>query len=320
MNNPLITIGISVFNRSDYITEAVISVLNQTYSNIEVLISQDPCNYGLNKSIQELITNIAKTDSRIICLCNDQNLGLAGNWNAIVNAASGEYLHIMGDDDRLLPDFIEKLIAAKRGMPGVIFSNHYIIDASGSRLNETSMQCTERYSRNKISAGIVEFPHTIAWQGAIPICASLIKVSDLKRLLFRTDLNTPEIEFFVRLSKDDTFFVFEPAYLTEYRIHSASATSNGLWIDKLVSSLLAINVSTEVEPYKNNLINNLMITAVTQSLLKGDHDVAKKFATSGYYPAGLHSWPKKIIQLICVSIPPRLGIILFRLAYSLSKL
>ena len=103
----LVTIAIPTFNRLDYLKEAVASALAQTYERIEVLIGDD----GTTEAIREWCQSLASREARVRYQRNEKNLGLAGNWNALVDAARGRFLVIIGDDDRLLPDFVEKLVS-----------------------------------------------------------------------------------------------------------------------------------------------------------------------------------------------------------------
>src|SRR5918911_1825747 len=102
----LVSIAIPTFNRLDYLKEAVASALAQTYERVEVLIGDD----GREEAIRAWGEEIARRDARVRYRRNPYNLGLAGNWNALADAARGEFLVIIGDDDRLLPEFVETLI------------------------------------------------------------------------------------------------------------------------------------------------------------------------------------------------------------------
>ena len=65
--------------------------------------------------------------------------------------------------------------------------------------------------------------------------ASLLRTTDLQGLRFREDLNTPDVEFFIRLARQGARFIFVPEYLMEYRIHLGAVTASGLWTEELVT-------------------------------------------------------------------------------------
>lgn len=315
--SPLVTIAIPTYSRLSYLKEIVASALAQTYSNIEVLISQDPRPTGLDESIKIWSETLANENPKVRYRFNTNNLGLAGNWNALADSAWGEYLVIPGDDDRLLPNFVELLVKAVNSDINLVFANHYIITSQGVRLEAESYQFTQRYHRDVLLPGEVQNPEVLAWRNSIPMSASLIRTNDVQKLRFKEDLNTPEVELFIRLAQAGGHFTFVPQYLSEYRIHEQSATMAGLRIEKLVSYLLDIPVHSAVEPYKHELLSSLMVNAVSRSLLAKQHCQARRFFSSTYYPsfqrARLLGW----LQKFCTSLPSFVGCPLYELGYRL---
>ena len=103
-NKPLISICIPTYNSESFIKETIDSVLNQTYKNIEVIITDD-C--SKDKTV-EIIRSFS--DLRIKFFKNDKNLGVEGNWNKALQLASGKYIKLMGADDILYPTCIEEQV------------------------------------------------------------------------------------------------------------------------------------------------------------------------------------------------------------------
>ncbi len=101
---PLVTIAIPTFNRASYLFKSIHSALNQTYSNIEVFIS-DNASTDETSSIVELFT-----DHRLKYHRHDINLGQILNWNHCLNNAQGEYFIMLSDDDILEENAIEVFI------------------------------------------------------------------------------------------------------------------------------------------------------------------------------------------------------------------
>lgn len=102
--NPLISIVIPVYNVKDYIRECIESVLDQTYTNLEVLIINDKTP---DKSI-EIIHDLA-SDRRINIINLPNNLGLSGARNEGLHRANGEYVVFVDSDDKIKPQYIENL-------------------------------------------------------------------------------------------------------------------------------------------------------------------------------------------------------------------
>lgn len=307
MMNPLVTIAIPTYKRFTYLKEAVFSSLNQTYKNIEVLVGLDPTAEGLDKEIKTWLIEISKNHPKVRYFFNEHNLGLAGNWNAHVERAQGEYIIIIGDDDHLLPAAIETLVSVVLEAGDVVFSNHFLIDHMGKRLEEESIANTRKFKREGLKEGLIENSEGLVWQNAVPISAALLRRQDVRRLRFKEDLNTPEIELLLRLSKEGGKFYFIPEYLVEYRIHPQSATSRGLKVQLLLKYLVPFEVSKKNEVYKMDFIRKLIGNAITLHIREGEIGEARKLYWSKYHPLSMKVKLRSIVQLICICFGPSWG-------------
>lgn len=101
---PLVSIVMSAFNEEKYIAESINSILNQTYSNIEVIIIDDA---STDKTVEK-IGQIR--DDRIKLYVNDKNRKLAHNLNLAIEKAKGKYIARMDADDIALPNRIEEQV------------------------------------------------------------------------------------------------------------------------------------------------------------------------------------------------------------------
>lgn len=313
--SPLVSIVIPTFKRADYLKEAVASALAQTYRNIEVLIGDNGPPDATRGS-----ESAAAGDPRVKYRRNARNLGMPGNFNALADAAQGEFLVAIGDDDRLLPECVSRLLAAMKPETQLVFANHYLIESRGKRLEPESREQTRRYGRDTLPAGLLENAQAAAWQQSVALSATLMRTADMQRLRFREDLNTPDTEFFIRLAQEGARFVFVPDYLAEYRVHPGTETSSGLCSERLVECLLPIEVAPEVECYKRELLGPLLMNAVSRCLQRGERDRARKFVQSPYYPrqkpGGLNGHAvvdafehgmKFGLQHLCTSLPAAIG-------------
>lgn len=319
---PLITIAIPTYQRLNYLQLAVESALAQTYPNIEIVISQDPTPDGLDPDIQTWSQDLASHHPQVVYQANATNLGLAGNWNAATDTARGDYIVIIGDDDRLLPNFVQSSIDAAQPDTQVIFSNHYIIDSQGDRLVADSHRWTQHYQRDRMPSGSLPVAEIWVWQNSIPLLSALIRTKTARRLRFKEDLNNPEIELFLRLAQEGGEFVFVPEYLAEYRTHPQSATSKdgGLRTDRLVNYLLPLEVAPEVAPYKQAFLSGMMVNAVSKCLLSGNKIQAQDWLESEYYPQHQRFWFGKFIQDLCVTLPGHTGVDLYKRLHSFKRL
>lgn len=104
MDKPLVSVLIPCYNVEKYVEEAVNSILNQTYSNLEVITIND-CS---TDKTGEILQGLAKQDSRIVLVNNESNLKLIKTLNKGIELCRGEYIARMDADDISLPSRIEK--------------------------------------------------------------------------------------------------------------------------------------------------------------------------------------------------------------------
>lgn len=107
---PLVSILMTAYNREKYIGDAIQSVLKSSYSNFELIISDD----GSSDSTVEIAKNFAATDKRIKIFVNEKNLGDYHNRNKAASYATGEYLKYLDSDDKIyehgLKIFVESML------------------------------------------------------------------------------------------------------------------------------------------------------------------------------------------------------------------
>ena len=103
-NKPLVSIGIPIFNEENNIKKMINPILNQTYRNCEILISD---NASTDKT-SKIINFIKKKDRRIKVFVQKINIGGPKNFNFILHKAKGKYFFWSSADDIRSIDFIEK--------------------------------------------------------------------------------------------------------------------------------------------------------------------------------------------------------------------
>jgi glycosyltransferase involved in cell wall biosynthesis len=309
---PTVSICIPTYSRHEYLAEAIASAATQRYSPVEILVSDD----GRCPAIEEVAKKFVQRDSRVRYWRNEANLGLAGNWNRCVKEARGDYVIIIGDDDRLLADGLRDLVAA--GSEDLVFGSHLLMDAEGKVLEEKSRASNEWYGRSNLKAGPLEDAEYVVWRSSVPICGTIIRTALAKQFGFKEDTNTPELILFAELAAAGATFRYEDTLVSEYRIHDKSATSSGLWNDKLAKYLVNIPVSPRNEDRKTTLLRPVLVNAVNRCLFAGNLDQAREFTKSKYYPNNMSN-PRVAFQRACLSLPLGAGLRLFRLGRTLKK-
>ena len=100
-SSPLVTVGITTFNRSDILPTAIDSVLAQTYVNFELFIIDDHS----SDATREVAATYS--DARVTYLYNDRNAGVSASRNRVLSNALGAYIAYLDDDDLWLPEKLE---------------------------------------------------------------------------------------------------------------------------------------------------------------------------------------------------------------------
>ena len=100
-SEPFITIGIPTFNRVDLLRQTIKSILDQTFNNFEIIISNDYTKHDLT------INDLNIEDDRIEIINQKTNLGEADNMNFILSKAKGKYFTWQFDDDIYSNRFLE---------------------------------------------------------------------------------------------------------------------------------------------------------------------------------------------------------------------
>jgi len=101
--NILLSVVLPVYNADKYLSEAINSIINQTYKNFELIIIND----GSTDKSLDLIENYKKNDERIV-LISRENKGLVASLNEAINKAKGEYIVRMDADDICFPSRFEE--------------------------------------------------------------------------------------------------------------------------------------------------------------------------------------------------------------------
>ena len=106
-SGPRVTIAIPTYNRADsYLPVVMEAARAQTWEPLEILV-------GNNASTDNTAEVLASyNDPRVRALNHEQNLGANGNFNSLLEAASGEWFLLLHDDDLIDPDFIETCMGA----------------------------------------------------------------------------------------------------------------------------------------------------------------------------------------------------------------
>jgi predicted O-linked N-acetylglucosamine transferase (SPINDLY family)/predicted SAM-dependent methyltransferase/GT2 family glycosyltransferase len=125
---PLVSICIPTYNGEAFISEAIHSVLSQTYSNIEVILSDDNSS---DRTVEIAKSFQSQSPHNFSVLEHDQ-YGLAANWNFCISQAQGKYIKFLFQDDLLQPNAIAEMVslAEQDQEIGLVFSLRKLITST----------------------------------------------------------------------------------------------------------------------------------------------------------------------------------------------
>ncbi len=110
-NTPLVSIRVLTYNSEEYITSTLDSVCEQTYNNIELVVSDDCSNDNTVSIVEKWLEQHQKRFTKVVLLTSPVNTGVSANSKRSLEATSGEWIKGLGGDDLLTPDAIEKYIS-----------------------------------------------------------------------------------------------------------------------------------------------------------------------------------------------------------------
>ena len=126
------------YNAMPFLKEAVESIINQTYKNLEILCIND----GSSDDTGEVLEKYAKKDERIRIIHNEKNLKLIATLNKGIQLAKGSYIARMDADDVSLPDRIEELLSfLKKNSADLVSCKSRYISEAGKLLSEIPIKC-----------------------------------------------------------------------------------------------------------------------------------------------------------------------------------
>ncbi len=217
MRTGLVSICLPTYNGASYIKESLVSVLSQSYSNIEVIITDD------NSTDSTLEIAESFYDPRMRIVKNGKGLGLVGNWNRAVSFASGEYIKLMTQDDILCDGAIEKQVEMLEKYPeaSLCIGNTSVINADGDTVFKRN-----RFARDNVLNGKKYAKRSLLGRNLYSEPPNVLyRRADIEKIgLYDPNLSyTPDWDYAIRLSCIGDVAVTS-AEIMKFRISDTSET------------------------------------------------------------------------------------------------
>lgn len=193
IKRPLVSVIIPVYNTEDYVEIAVRSILNQSITDLELILVDDG---STDKSLQ-ILKSLADEDGRII-LISQPNQGQSVARNRALQEAKGEYLYFMDSDDILKEEALEEcLLMAQRASYDLIFFDAEIFtDMEGFDLGFDYRRLHKLEQRDYTGAESID----------IMIDKGIFRVSPCLYIVKREYFNERGLKFYPGIIHEDELF------------------------------------------------------------------------------------------------------------------
>ena len=215
---PLVSVTMRTRNRASYLRAAVRSVIAQTLTDWELIISDD----ASSDDTAEVCREFAAADSRIRVYRNDPGLGAPENWRFCLAQSRGHYFAALDDDNAYLPTFLERAVEALRANSAAfVFTDRWMINSAGERDVALSESSSKLYQRSTLPSGLC----------ADTALAAIIQAPEINSSVFvREQLvaaggfrhlagDLADFDLFLHLSEHGLRACCIPERLIEYRYH-----------------------------------------------------------------------------------------------------
>jgi glycosyltransferase involved in cell wall biosynthesis len=200
------------YNSEIYLRDAIKSVVDQTYQEWELIIVND---FSVDSSL-EIINAFQKIDSRIICINNTQNIGVALSRNEAVKISKGKYIAFLDSDDSWFKEKLETQVSF------MLINSIAISFTQYNRIN----------SNSKIVGCIDSLPKSVDYK-------RMLKGNDMAMSTSMFDQEVIGKHYFLKIGHEDYYYwlsLMRKGYialpinklLVNYRVHSNSISSNKL--------------------------------------------------------------------------------------------
>lgn len=219
---PKVSIGLPIYNAERYLAEAIDSILAQTYTDFELIISDN----ASTDRTQEICLKYAQRDQRIRYHRNEKNMGGIPNHNLVFKLASGEYFKWAAHDDTIAPEFLASCVEALDQNPDAVLcmTKTRLIDEHGNPLRDIEYKKT---TDADLPNPARRFRNFLIFNMSGNFLYGLIRVRGMEQTLLHGNFTSADLVFLAELALYGKYHVV-PEYLFFRRDHPGQSTK-GVW-------------------------------------------------------------------------------------------
>ena len=160
-DDPLVTVVLTTYDRREFLPEAIETVAEQTYDEIELVVVDDHS----SESPRDIVENAPDEGLRdIVFVRHDENRGASAARNTGIKRASGELIALLDDDDLWEPDKIERQVAVFRRSGeevGVVCTGIRSVDADGATFRTKEVERNGKITKQLLCGASVPMPSVL---------------------------------------------------------------------------------------------------------------------------------------------------------------
>jgi glycosyltransferase involved in cell wall biosynthesis len=210
-----VSVLMPAYNSEKYVTQAIESVLAQTWQDFELIVIDD----GSTDKTLEMIQKCAAKDSRVRVV-TQPNVGLSTTLNRGIDLAANEWIFRMDNDDLMRSNRIERQLAFIAEHPELSVASSLVRHIDGKNRvigkDNSKLFTYEAIDRVIAANGLVSFGHpTVAFRKS-----AVLAVGGYRKAFFPAE----DADLWNRLVENGYKVLVQPEYLLDYRMHGNSAT------------------------------------------------------------------------------------------------
>ncbi|HLF51219.1 glycosyltransferase family 2 protein [Flavobacterium sp.] len=234
---PLISVCLPVYNGENYLKEALASLSKQTYTNIELIVSDDN---SKDRSLS-LINEFSKNVHFPVYIYNHLPNSIGGNWNNCIEKANGEYIKFLFQDDVLEPTCIEEMVRVYNTYPNaglITCKRNFIVEENSN--NEATYKWIDTFGDLQMNicenSGSITVLNKKMFSNIEFLKSPLNKIGEPTTVLFKKEIvkkiglfdtqlkQILDYEYWYRILKiKDIIVINKP--LVKFRIHQEQETN-----------------------------------------------------------------------------------------------
>ena len=287
-----VSVIVTAYNAEKYLGEAIESILNQTYSNFELILVND----GSKDNTLSIMQEYKEEDSRIV-IDDHENMGISKSANRALKLAKGEIVVRMDADDIMVSNRIEVQVNYLKSHPEVtmVSCDAEFVNDDGETIGR---QVMPGYDTPEFSKNILKKPVLVA---AAHTGFASYRQAILDAGGYNENIScVVDLEMFTRMVENGNILIILRQVLMRYRVHNTSVMASGMKNKKLQNTqdLVVTNMIRRRKGEPEYTYNEFLVIQEQRPWYIKVNSNRKKMAYSFYRTAGIGFGNRKYFKFL----------------------